>query len=266
MGDVQSLAGDASPSGTEGSDSDLPADSPGEPTPPHHPAAMGNPSPVRGVRGAKASAMAEGVEQAGTSAGLDEGVAPGSGGAVVASADGFAKPEQEVGKFLHGPATVCVPAAPLRTNPLIRRKLVRANVAACVIGAAATRMWTQTAYITPRHVACERGKSAATRAADCSPGVLAAADCATPGSEQAALAMVTPCEAVKTAGGESRRVAAARKKAAYSDEPSLKEAMNSIHKDKWLEAMRDELASLTENGVYELLSLPVGAAGGNRAV
>ena len=56
-------------------------------------------------------------------------------------------------------------------------------------------------------------------------------------------------------------MAAARKKAAaYSDEPSLKEAMNGIHKDKWLEAMQDELASLTENAVYELVTLPVGAA------
>ena len=60
---------------------------------------------------------------------------------------------------------------------------------------------------------------------------------------------------------ESRHVAAARKKGAdYSDEPSLKEATNSIHKDRWLEAMRDELASLIKNGVYELCSLPVGAA------
>ena len=70
------------------------------------------------------------------------------------------------------PATVRVPAAPLCKNPLIRQKLVPANVAACVIGAAATTMSTQTAYVTPRHVACERGKSVATRAADCSPGVL----------------------------------------------------------------------------------------------
>ena len=105
-------------------------------------------------------------------------------------------------------------------------------------------MWTQAAYVTPSHVACERGKSTATRAADCSPGVLAAVNCATPGAEQAAQAMVTPCEAVKTDGGESLRVAAARKKAAaYSDEPSLKEAMNSIHMDKWLEAMQDGLTS-----------------------
>ena len=202
---------------------------------------MGNASPVRGLGGADDSAMAEGVEPAGQSAGLDEGVAPGSGGAVVAPAKGFAKPVNEVGRFLHGPATVCVPAAPLRKNPLIYRKLVPANVVACVIGAAATRMWTQTAYVTPRHVACERGRSAGTRAADCDLGGLAAVNCATRGAKQAAQAMVTPCEAVKTAGGDSRRVAAAWKKAAaYNDKPSLKEAMNGIHKDKWLEAMRDE--------------------------
>ena len=61
----ESLAGNASPSGTEGSDSDLPADSPSQPAPPPHPAAMGNASPVRGLRGAEDSAMAEGVEPAG---------------------------------------------------------------------------------------------------------------------------------------------------------------------------------------------------------
>ena len=251
---LKSLAGDASPLETDGSDSDQPADAPSEPAHPPHPAAMGNAGPVRGLRGAEDSAMAEGVEPASHSAGLDEGVAPGSGGAEVASADGLAKLEHK-GQFLHWPATVCVPAAPLRTNPLIRRKFVPANVAACVIGAAA-----QTVYETPRYVACEQGKSAVTSAADCDLGVLAAVICATPGAEQAAQAMVSPCEAVKTAGGDSRRVATARKKAAYSDEPSLKEAMNSIHKNKWLEAMQDELASLIENGVYELVPLPVSAA------
>ena len=261
MGILVSLAGDASPSRTEGSDSDLPADSPSEPAPPPHPAAMGNAARVRGLSGAEDSAMAEGVELAGISAGLDEGVAPASVGAEVASADGFAKPTNEVGQFLHGPATACVPAAPLRTNPLIRRKLVPANVAACVIGVAATRVWTQTAYVTSRHVACEQGKSAVTSAADCELGVLAAVDCTTPGAEQGAKAMVSPCKAKHTAGGESRRVAAARKKAAaYGDEPCLKEAMSGIHREKWLEAMEDELASLTENGVYERVPLPESAA------
>ena len=74
------------------------------------------------------------------------------------------------------------------------------------------------------------------RAADCSPGIIAAVHCATLDAEHAAQAMVTPCEAVKSAEGESWRVAAVQKKAAaYSDEPSLKQAMDSIHKDRWLE-------------------------------
>ena len=52
-------------------------------------------------------------------------------------------------------------------------------------------------------------------------------------AELAAQAMVTPCEAVKTAGGGgSRRVGAALKKAAaYSNELDLSEAMDSIHRD-----------------------------------
>ena len=164
---LQSLAGDASPLETDGSDSDQPDNALSEPAPPPHPAAMGNASPVRGLGGADDSAMAEGVVPAGQSTGLDEGVAPGLGGAVVAPAEGFAKLENEVGQFLHWPATVCVPAAPLHKNPLIRRTLVLANVATCVIGAAATRMWTPTTYVTPRHVACEQGKSTATRADAC---------------------------------------------------------------------------------------------------
>ena len=55
------------------------------------------------------------------------------------------------------------------------------------------------------------------RATDCSPGMFAADNCAAPDAEQAAQAMVTPCEAVKTAGGESWRVAAAWKKAILPD-------------------------------------------------
>ena len=124
------------------------------------------------------------------------------GGAVVDPSDGLAKLDYEAGQFLRGPAMVCVPAAPLRKNPLVRRKLVRANVAARVIGATATRMWTQTTYVTPRHVSCEQGRSTATRAADCGQGLLAAVNCATTHAEKAA--MVTPCEGVKTAGSESR--------------------------------------------------------------
>ena len=59
---MQSLAGDASPLETDGSDSDQPAGAPSEPAPPPHPAAMGNASPVRGLGGADDSAIAEGVE------------------------------------------------------------------------------------------------------------------------------------------------------------------------------------------------------------
>ena len=153
-GTLQSLAGDASPLETDGSDSDLPAEAPHEPAPPPHHAAMGNASPVRGLGGAADSTMTEGVELVGGTVGLDQGVALGSGGAEVAPADAFAKPEHEVRNFLHGPATICAPAAPLLTNRLIRRKLVPANFDACVIGAAATRMFTKTAYVAPRHVAC----------------------------------------------------------------------------------------------------------------
>ena len=83
---LQSLAGDTSPLETDGSDSDQFANAPSEPAPPPHPAVMGNSGPVRGLGGADDSAMAEGVEPAGQSAELDEGVAPGSGGVVVAPA------------------------------------------------------------------------------------------------------------------------------------------------------------------------------------
>ena len=197
---LRSLAGDASPLETDGSASDQPAEAPHEPAPPPHPAAMGNASPVQGLGEAAESVMIEGVELVGGTVGLDEGVAPGSGGAEVAPADDFAKLEHKVGSFLHGPVDVCIPAASLHKNPLIRQKLVPANVAACVIGAAPTRMFTKTAYVSPRHVAGEQGRSTVTRAADCSP-MLAAVNCATPNSEQVAQAMVTPCEAVKTAGG-----------------------------------------------------------------
>ena len=108
---LQSLAGDASLLETEGSDSELPAEAPHQPAPPPDPAFMGNASPVRGLGGAADSAMAEGGELVDATAGPDEGVAPGSGGAEVVPAEGFAKPEHEVGSFLQGPAKLCVSAA-----------------------------------------------------------------------------------------------------------------------------------------------------------
>ena len=72
--------------------------------------------------------------------------------------------------------------------------------------------------------------------------------------------VVTPSKAVSAAGVESRRVDAARKKAALIvDEPDLKQAMDSPYRERWLEAMRDELASLIQNEVFELCELPLGA-------
>ena len=44
------------------------------------------------------------------------------------------------------------------------------------------------------------------------------------------------------------------------DEPDLKQAMNGPCRERWLEAMNDELASLIENEVFELCELPLGAA------
>ena len=81
-------------------------EAPHEPAPPPHLAAVGNASPVRGLGGAADSAMTEGVELVDGTAGLDGEVAPGSGGAEVAPADGFAKPVHGVRSFLHGPAVI----------------------------------------------------------------------------------------------------------------------------------------------------------------
>ena len=70
------------------------------------------------------SGLPEGVGLMGADKELDEGVAPGSGGAEAAPAGGFELPE--VGQFLRTPTEVCVTAAPLRKNPLIRKQLVPA--------------------------------------------------------------------------------------------------------------------------------------------
>ena len=71
----------------------------------------------------------------GADEGLDEGVAPGSRGAEAAPACGFEPPE--VGQFLRTPTEACVPAAPLRKIPLIRKRLVPASAAVCAMDALA---------------------------------------------------------------------------------------------------------------------------------
>ena len=194
----------------------------------------------------------------GADEGLDERAAPGSGGAEVAPAGGFEPPV--VGQFLRTPTEVCVPAAPLRKSPLIRKRLELASAAVCAMDALASKMDTLTVCKPPRCDACEQGKSTAVDAIACS-SALALADDATPAAEQEVPLVVTPSKAVNTVGVESRRVAAARKKTALIiDEPDLKQAMNGPYRERWLEAMHDELASLIENEVFELCELPLGAA------
>ena len=86
-------------------------------------------------------------------------------------------------------------------------------------------------------------------------GVSAMADSLSSVAEEAEVQTVTggPAEARR----ESRRVAAARGDAArVRDDPTLNHAMACIHRERWLEAMLDELHSLSEHGVFELCELP----------
>ena len=81
--------------------------------------------------------------------------------------------------------------------------------------------------------------------------VSAMADSVSTVAEEAEVQTVTggPAEA----RSESRRVAAARRDTAWvRDDPTLNQAMAGIHRERWLEAMLDELRSLSEHGVFEL--------------
>ena len=93
-----------------------------DPASPPHPGATGVASQLRGVGGAQSSAMAEEVRGAKRQSGvLDDGDASSSGGA------GQSQPadkRKEFGQYRGPPAEVRVPAAPLRANPLIRKRLV----------------------------------------------------------------------------------------------------------------------------------------------
>ena len=97
------------------------------------------------------------------------------------------------------------------------------------------------------------------RAVDCSPGMLAAINCAHLMQNKQRRRWLLRVRLGRPLGGSPGEWLRT-KAAAYSDELSLKEAMNSINRDKWLGTMPDELASLIENGFYELVSLQVGAA------
>ena len=43
------------------------------------------------------------------------------------------------------------------------------------------------------------------------------------------------------------------------DPTSYEEAMRSVHSSKWLEAMKDEMKSMSSNGVWDLEEIPKGA-------
>ena len=77
-------------------------------------------------------------------------------------------------------------------------------------------------------------------------GVLAMADNVPPNAETATSQTVTG--GGKNARCESRHVAASTKKATnVRDEPTLRQALACIHKERWPQAMLDELTSLGEH-------------------
>ena len=90
-----------------------------------------------------------------------------------------------------------MPAAPLRKNPLIRKRLVPASAAVCAMDALAAKMNTLTVCEPPRRDACEQGKSTAVGAIACS-GALALVDDATPAAEQEVPLVIPPSKAVTT--------------------------------------------------------------------
>ena len=125
-----------------------------------------------------------------------------------------------------------MPRALLPKNPVTRKRLVPAKAAVCTMDALVSELDTLTVCESPRCDAREQGKSTAVGAIAYS-GALALADDATPAREQGAPLVVTPSKAVNTVGVESRRVAAARKKAALIiDQPDLKQAMDGPYRER----------------------------------
>ena len=146
------------------------------------------------------------------------------------------------------------PAAPLRKNPLIRKRLVLA-VNAVEHGCYGSAC-SDDVKESPRLDENVSGDSAALPASPAN-GVSVMADSVSPVAQEAAVQMVTG-EAAQ-ARRESRRVEAARRNAArVRDDPTLNQAMACIHRERWLEAMLEELHSLSEHGVFELCELPAG--------
>ena len=202
---------------------------------------------LRGMEGEKTSAMADGTNRRGRE--LDEGLGSGSGGI------GQAPPDNKrdgYGQCLGPPPEVRVPAAPLRKNPLIRKRLVPAVAAVEHVCYGKACDDVRESPILDESV---HGYSTAfsVNSAD---GVSAMADSVSSVAEEAEVQTVTGGTA--EARRESRRVAAARLNAArIRDDPTLNKAMACIHRKCWLEAMLDELHSLSKHGVFELYELPL---------
>ena len=206
---------------------------------------------LRGMGGAKTSAMAEGTaltNRRGRE--LDEGMGSGSGGDRTQPGDR----RDGYGQRLGPPTEVRVPAAPLRKKPLIRKRLildVNAVEHNCHGNAC-----DDDVRESPRLDVTVHGDSAAFSALPAD-GVSAMAGSVSPVAEAAEIQSVTGDVAETRC--ESRRVAAARRNAArVRDDPTLNQAMACIHRERWLEAMLDELHSLSEHGVFELCELPAG--------
>ena len=88
-------------------------------------------------------------------------------------------------------------------------------------------------------------------------GVSAMAESVPPVAEEAVTQTMTGRPAETRRG--SRRAAAARRNAVrLRDDPTLNQAIACIHRECWLEAMLDELHSLSEPGVFELFELRAG--------
>ena len=165
----------------------------------------------------------------------DEGLGSGSRG------DGQAQPDDRrdgYGQRLGPPPEVRVPAAPLRKNPLIRKRLALAVIAVehdCYGNAC-----DDDVKESPRLDESMHGDSIVFSAYS-TDGVSAMADSVTSVVEEAEVQTVTggPAEARR----ESRRVAAPRRDAAtFRDDPTLNQAMACIYRERWLEAMLDSQA------------------------
>ena len=209
---------------------------------------------LRGMGGEKTSAMAEGTARTNRRGQeLDEGLGSGSGG------DGQTQPDDRrdgYGQRLGPPPEVRVLAAPLRKNPLIRKRLAPAVNA--VEHDCDGNACNDVVQESPRLDESMHGDSTSFSAFSAD-GVSAMTDSVSSVAEEAEVQTVTggPAEARR----ETRRVAAARRDAArVRDDPTLNQAMACIHRERWLEAMLDELHSLSEHGVFELCELPSGCS------